>query len=57
MMLRRALYAEALKLKRTIALKMVVLAPLAAPYRAGDKSPRHDHALLAQAFRGAFAQV
>jgi uncharacterized cofD-like protein len=33
----------------------VVLAPLAAPYRAGDKSPRHDHALLAQAFRGVFA--
>ena len=34
----------------------VVLAPLAAPYRAGDKSPRHDHALLARAFRGVFAQ-
>jgi uncharacterized cofD-like protein len=35
----------------------VVLAPLAAPYRAGDKSPRHDHALLARAFRGVFAQL
>jgi uncharacterized cofD-like protein len=35
----------------------VVLAPLAAPYRAGDKSPRHDHALLARAFRGVFARA
>jgi uncharacterized cofD-like protein len=35
----------------------VVLAPLAAPYRSGDKSPRHDHALLAQAFRGIFGRA
>ena len=33
----------------------VLLAPLAAPFRPGDKSARHDATLLAQAFRAIFS--